>query len=166
MRKHRSAEFIPLSRATSFAENKDVRVDHIRIKGTNGDLLLDPSKSLSRKTSDFNRDPDIFAFAIKLLMRAYVLVSCNDQPKGMWLPLQSAIKHINAVETFARACARVHYGLHPKLLEAEMSARKEWHRVATADPALSLEEIIELVSHRRSIWPPSLEIKPTNTTQR
>ena len=41
VRKHRSTEFIPLIRATSLADNKDVHVDHIRINGADGDLLLD-----------------------------------------------------------------------------------------------------------------------------
>ena len=59
-RKHRSSEFAPLSRVMSLADNKDVHVDHIRIKWTNGDLLLDPSKSLSRRNSDFDKNPEAF----------------------------------------------------------------------------------------------------------
>ena len=98
-RAHRlkSIDFIPLSRATSSADAKDVRVDHIRIKGANGDLLLDPSKSLTRKNSDFNRIPGAFLFAVKLLMRTYVLVSRIEERGAMWRPLQAAVRHITAV---------------------------------------------------------------------
>ena len=74
----------PLSRVASLADAKDVHVEHIRIKGTNGDLLLGPSKSLTRGNSDFNRSPGEFLFAVKLLMRTYVLVSRNDERDAMW----------------------------------------------------------------------------------
>ena len=114
VRKHLSAEFIPLSRATSLADNKDVHVDHIRVKGANGDLLLGPSKSLSRRNSDFNKNIDAFLFAVKFLMRTYVLVSCADEGNPVWLPLQSAISHITAVENFPRACARNGSGFRPQ----------------------------------------------------
>ena len=163
--KYRSAEFIPLSRVASLAENIDAQVDHIRIKGTNGDLLLGPSKSLSRRTSDFYRSPEAFAFAIRLLMHSYVLVSCADPPSEMRCPLQSAILHMNAVETFARARSRVFSGLRPKLPESEISVRQDWHRVSTAEPTLSLEAIIELVSRRHSIWPSIHAMKPPPITQ-
>ena len=61
VRKYKSTEFIPISRVKSLADNnKDVHVVHIRIKGANGDLLLDPSKSLSRRNSDIAKISTLF----------------------------------------------------------------------------------------------------------
>ena len=97
--KRRSAEFIPLSRVSSAAETRDVVVGHIRIKGANGDLLLDPSKSLTKRNGDFQKSNESFNFSVEILMYSYVLVSCADARDNMWCPLQSAAKHITSVET-------------------------------------------------------------------
>ena len=48
-RKKRSAEFIPLSRVASLIEARDTHGDHVRIKGAHGDLIFDPSRSLTKK---------------------------------------------------------------------------------------------------------------------
>ena len=157
--KRRSAEFIPLSRVTSAADIRDVQVDHIRIKGTNGDLLLDPSKTLSKKNAEFTKSTDAFVFTVKLLMYSYVLVSCADERADMWCPLQSAIKHITLVENHSRAAARLSSGLHPRIAEAEMAVRREWHAIGQAEPNLNLATLIELVSQRHSIWPLVSELK-------
>ena len=53
--KRRSAEFIPLSRVASAADIRDAQVGHIRIKGAYGDLLLDPSKAISKKNAELLR---------------------------------------------------------------------------------------------------------------
>ena len=159
VRKRRSAEFIPLSRVTSAADIRDVQVDHVRIKGTNGDLLLDPSKTLSKKNSEFTKSTDAFIFTVKLLMYSYALASCGDERADMWRPLQSAIKHITAVEAHSRAAARSHHGLHLRIAEAEMAVRREWHAIGQAEPTLNLATIIELVSQRHSIWPIVSELK-------
>ena len=158
-RKKRSAEFIPLSRVASISDNKDVLGEHVRIKGTNGDLLIDPSKSLNRKNGDFNKSGEAFNFAVRVLMYGYVLASCADDREAMWCPLQSAIKHITTVEQHSRSGAKVSWGLHQKVAEAEMTVRKEWHRIGTEDPSLSLAALIELVSQRYSIWPTVLDLQ-------
>ena len=48
-RRKRSAEFIPLSRVASLVDVKGTNEAHVRIKGTNGDLFFDPTRSLTRK---------------------------------------------------------------------------------------------------------------------
>ena len=158
----RSPEFIPLSRVTCAAETRDIQTDPIRIKGTNGDLLLGPSKTMSKKSSEFLKSSETFIFAVKILMRAYVLVSCADSRDNMWCPLQSALKHILAVEHQSRAASRVFPGLHPGITEAEMSVRREWHSVGQAEPTLSLAALIELVGQRHSIWPILSELRHVN----
>ena len=47
--KRRIDEFVSISRVLWAAVPRDITVDHIRIKGANGDLLLDPSKSITKK---------------------------------------------------------------------------------------------------------------------
>ena len=159
--KNKSCEFIPLSRVTSAVDARDVGVDHVRINGTNGDLLFDPTRSITRRNADFGTSSGAFLRAIRILMNSYVLASGNDSDDLMWRTLQAATRHITAVESCARACARVHQGVHPKLLECEMAVRKDWHRVATAEPGLLLSDINELVSQRHSIWPTTFELKAT-----
>ena len=93
-------------------------------------------------------------------MYSYVLDSRSDGHKSMRRPPQSAASHIPAVGTSPRACARVHNGIHKKILDAEMSVRKEWHRAGAAEPTLPLEAIIELVSRRRSMGHSVHEVGP------
>ena len=42
---------------------------------------------------------------------------------------------------------------HPKIADAETTVRREWQRIGADDPTLSLAALVELVSHRYSIWP-------------
>ena len=70
-RRRRSA-FLTLSRASSLDGNKDAPVDHISLRFSNGDPLLDPPESLSRRNSDFYKIPEAFNSAVRLLMYAYV----------------------------------------------------------------------------------------------
>ena len=89
----------------------------------------------------------------RVLMRAYVLILRGDTREAMWCPLQYAARHLTVVDAHAREAARVRYWLHPRIPEAEMSVRKEWHAVSQAEPNLSPAALIELVGQRRSIWP-------------
>ena len=66
-------------------------------------------------------------------------------------PLQPAIRRIAIVEHHLRMAARVGPGLRSAIIESEISARREWHNVIQAAPALSLAAIIELVRRRHSI---------------
>ena len=159
----RSLEFIPLSRVSSAADTRDVTVDHVRIKGTNGDLLIDPARSLNKRNSDFNKNNDTFNHSVKILMYGYVLVSCADNREAMWCPLQSAMKHITTVENQSRIAARLGAGLNSKIAEAEMTVRREWREVGQAEPSFSLATVIELVCQRHSIWPSALELRTVQT---
>ena len=90
-------------------------------------------------------------------MYGYVLMSCGDERGQMWRPLQSAIRHIYVVESHVRSASRVSAGLNPRITDAEMTVRREWHAIGQSDPAISLATLIELVGQRRSIWPTLLE---------
>ena len=165
--KAKSCEFIPLSRVSSASDTRgELAVEHVRIKGTNGDLLFDPSRSLSRRNNEFSSSSDAFTHALKLLMYGYVLVSCADPDGLAWCSMQAATRHLTAVEAFARVCDRAQPGLRPKLLESEMGIRREWHRIAISEPGLLLSDIIELVSQRHSMWPSVLEIRPFHSKGR
>ena len=159
--KLKSCEFLPLGRVTSATDTRDVGVDHVRIKEANGDFLLGPSRSLTRRGADFSTSSESFLHAVRILMNSYVLVFGDDDEAVTGCSLQAATRHVTAVETCARACARAKLGVRPKLLECEMEARKEWHRVATADSGLLLGDIVELVSQRHSIWPTGFELETT-----
>ena len=158
-RKNKSCEFSPLTRVTSAADARDIGMDHVRIKGNNGDFLFDPTRSLTRRNADFSSSAEAFLHAIRILMNSYAMASGNDPGGLMWSSLQAATRRITAAESCARACARSRQGVHPKLLECEMAVRKEWRRVATSEPGLLLSDIIELVIQRRSIWPTTFELK-------
>ena len=41
----------------------------------------------------------------------------------------------------------------PKIREAEAACRNEWAKACQVNPALSLSEIVTVISHRHSIWP-------------
>ena len=102
---------------------------------------------------------DAFIFAVKVLMRSYVLVSCAEPRETTRRPLQSAVKYVTLVENQIIACARAHTGLHPRISEAEMAVRREWHSIGQAEPTLSLAALIELVGQRHSIWPILSELR-------
>ena len=61
------------------ADSQDVHVGHIRVKGPNVDIFLDPPKSLTPENPDFNKRAVAFALTAKLPMRANVLVPRNDE---------------------------------------------------------------------------------------
>ena len=86
-------------------------------------------------------------------MCGYVLVSCAGERGRTWRPLQPTAQHIALVEQQPRAAARAHAGLHPRISEAEMTVRREWHVIIQSDPQFNLATIIELVSRRHSIRP-------------
>ena len=159
VRARRSTEITPLNRLTSAADTRDVATDHVRIKGTNGDLAIGPARTSNKRNSDCPRNNDAFNRSVKILMYAHVLISCADERGEMWRPLQSAAKHITAVENHAHAAARAITGLDARLAEAEMAVRREWREIAQAEPAFSLATIIELVRRRHSMWPATLELK-------
>ena len=108
VRSHRgnSSEFTPLSRVASMVDVKDTSGEHGRIKGTNGDLISDPTKSLTRRNTDFNLSDESFNFAARVLMYGYVLASCSEERNDIWRPLQSAMKHITSVEAHTRSGTR------------------------------------------------------------
>ena len=159
-RKRRSAEFIPLSRVTSAAESRDAQTDPIRIKGAKWRFTARPIENVVKENTEFMETSETFIYAVKVLMHTYVLVSCADSRDTMWCPLQSALKHILTVEQQSRAASRAIGGLRPRITEAEMSVRREWHSIGQAEPSLSLAALIELVGQRHSVWPILSELKP------
>ena len=67
-------------------------------------------------------------------MYSYALAPCADSRDNMWRPIQSAVKHITIAGDQAIASARAHNVLHPRITEAEMAVRHEWHAIARPDP--------------------------------
>ena len=159
VRSRGGTEFTPLSRVASAADTRDVTTEHVRVNWTNGDLLIDPGRSLNKRNSEFSKNNDTFNHSVKVLMYGYVLISRTDNKDAMWCTLQSATKHITTVENHSRAAARVSTGLNSKLAEAEMAVRREWREVGQAEPSFFLFTVIELVCQRHSIWPKTLELK-------
>ena len=72
-------------------------MDRIRIKGANGDLLIDPSMSLQKKNGEISKSIGALDFPVRILMRGYVSVSCAGERESMWRHPQSAIRHITIV---------------------------------------------------------------------
>ena len=160
VRKRRSAEFVALSRAMGHADSRDVQVDHVRIRGANGDLILSPSRALSGRNNDFARNNDAFNFTVIILMYTYIIVSRADEKVEMWRPLHPVLKHITVVENQSRAAARLQTWLLPRIPDAEMAVRLEWHAVRQAEPPLPLSAIIEMVSQRHAMWHRVHELRP------
>ena len=112
--KRRSAEFTPPIRVASAADVRDVAVDHVMIKGGNGDLLSGHSRSLAKRNGEFQKSNAPFLYGGSVNV-SYVLVSCADARDSMWGPLQSAVKHSAIVEQHTRASDRWHNGPHHRI---------------------------------------------------
>ena len=88
----------------------------------------------------------------------YTLVSAGDAAKP-WCSLDAAQKHISHVECAIRASAKSNHANHHKILDAEMTVRAEWTRIAQREPTLDLSDIVEIVSHRHTNWPIVTELR-------
>ena len=77
-------------------------------------------------------------------MYSYVLVAPNDPDGEEWCAMDGALSHLIQVEAYARLDSKAYGSLHSRLVEAEMSIRHEWHRVAQQDRGISLDDAIEL----------------------
>ena len=156
-----STEFIPLSRVSNFAENRDIRVEPTRIKGTPF-LLEEPSQN-SRKNRDFLNSPESFLHAVRVLMRGYTLVSMLNVKGEEWCSLGACQRHVATVESYSRANSRVSHKMHNQIMEAEMATRLEWTKLGQANPGVTLTSIIDTVAQRHAIWPLNSEITRVST---
>ena len=86
-------------------------------------------------------------------MLSYALVSAADEPQAEWRTLDAAMSHLTAVESISRQNSRNNHILHQRILECEMTIRKEWTRVHQLQPTLSLGGVIHLVAQRHPAWP-------------
>ena len=78
-RKNRRFELTPLGRGSSASDSRgDLGIEHVRIRGANGDLLFGPTRSLSRRNSDFSARSDAFVRSVRILMFSYLVASCAD----------------------------------------------------------------------------------------
>ena len=159
VRNRRSTEFIPLIRATSAADTRGVTAEHVRNKGENGDLLIDPARPQNKRNSEFSKSNDTFNHSAEVRTYGRVLISRADPKNAMWCPLQGAMEHITTVENHSRAAALVGAGLNSKMAEAEMAVRREWREVGKPDPSFSHATIVELVCQRHSTCPTTLGLK-------
>ena len=150
----RSAEFAPLSKVLNITDGRDSYNEPLKL-GKHIQINLDGAQK--KRNSDFNTSPEAFAHAVRVLMMGYALVSAADTIP--WCSLDAARKHLSLVDAATRASARGFHANHHKIVEAEMTARNEWVRVAQAETQLILSDIIELVVQRHSIWPAVSELK-------
>ena len=157
-----STEFIPLSRVSNFAENRDIRVEPTRIQGTPF-LLETQNQSNGRKNRDFLNLAESFCHAVRVLMHGYAMVSMLD-PKGEeWCSIGACQRHITTVESYPRANSRVSHKMHNQIMEAEMATRLEWTKLGQANPGVTLTSIIDTVAQRHAIWPLNSEITRATT---
>ena len=151
----KSLESIPLTKVTNSLDGRDSFSEPLKL-GKHLSINLDGA--LKRRTSDFNASPEAFAHAVRVLLLGYALVSSADTGRP-WCTLDAAMKHISTVENLSRISAKSGHANHHKIVEAEMTVRCEWTRVSQAETALTVSDIIEIVSQRFSIWPLSSDLK-------
>ena len=98
-----------------------------------------------------------FRHAIRVLTHGYALVSMADPPGQEWFSLETALSRVSAVANFGRANSRAPHRLRAQLMEAGKAVRTEWAELSQNRPEIPLANIIGIVSHRRTIWPISIE---------
>ena len=90
-------------------------------------------------------------------MHGYAIASMNDEPADEWVSYEAAMSHIATVENLARSNSKISHRTQAQVMEAEAAVRTEWTKLAQNIPELNLSNIIEIVAHRRAIWPLSSE---------
>ena len=127
LHQRKSAEFVPLSKVSNCFDNRDVRIEPARIKGT--PLLIDAQGQSVKAKTTFNLPPGSFAHCVRVLMLGYVLVSANDDPENQRCTLEAAMSHIDIVEHYSRLDSVTGRNLHQRIMQIEMTIRTEWARV-------------------------------------
>ena len=126
-----------------------VKQDPKRISGT--PFLYDEPGGSSRKGSDVHHSAICWVNCVKILMYSYVLISASDPEGEEWCTLDGVLSHLNQVEAYARLDSKAFGRLHGRLVEAESAIRHEWHRVTQQDPAISLNDAVELILYTHSL---------------
>ena len=148
----RTIEFAPLSRVTSAADGQNSIIEPIRLGGSSP-FLVDTSmvNTRCRKHSDFNKTPENFAHAVRILMYSYALVSATDPPENVWCSLDAARSHIATVEHYSRLSTAAGGSLGARIMEVGMALRSEWVKIHHKEPNLPLSDVITIVS-QSNLW--------------
>ena len=156
----RTIEFIPLSRVTSAADGRTSIIEPVRL-GKSSPFLIDTSMINvgGRKHSDFNKSPENFTHAVRVLMYAYVLASAPDPIETTWCSLEAARSHISVVEQYSRLSTAAGGTFAHRIMEIELAIRSEWVRTHHREPLLSLSEVITIVSQQTTLWPMAHEFR-------
>ena len=161
----RSCDFVPLSKITNAADNRDIALEPTRIKGA--PFSISQNLSAPRKNTTSLSSPDAFIRAVKLLMNTYALVSVVDPDVGRcWRNLAAAQLHIGAIENFLRANALAGHSFLQRIADSELNVRTERMRLSQSHPEMSLSDVITTVAQNRSLWPLVSEFKPIRDTRR
>ena len=152
-------EFAPLSRATS-ADGRTSIIEPVRL-GKSSPFLVDTSmiNMGGRKHSEFNKSPENFTHAVRILMYAYALAAATDPIETTWCSLEAARAHISIVEQYSRMSTAAGGAFANRIMEIELAIRSEWVRTHHREPLLSLSDVIAIVSQQTTLWPMAHEFR-------
>ena len=156
----RTIEFVPLSRVTSAADGRTSIIEPVRLVRAPPFLIDTAMLNVGgRKHSDFNKSPENFTHAVRILMYAYVSASATDPIESTWCSLEAARAHISIVEQYSRLSTAAGGGFANRIMEVELAIRSEWVKVHHREPLLSLSDVITIVSQQTTLWPMSHEFR-------
>ena len=149
-RAKRTIEFAPLSRVTSSADGRHSIIESIRL-GKASPFLVDASMLNvgGGGSSEFNKTPENFTHAVRILLYNYALFPASDPPANTWCSLDADRAHISTVEHYSRLSTAAGGALGARIMEAEMTIRSEWAKVHRKEPGLSLSDVITIVSQSK-----------------
>ena len=150
------AEFVPLAKVLNLCDGRDTISEPLKL---GKHIQIDIGGATKKRFSDFGSSPEAFLRAVRILLLGYALVSAADPTPRC--SLDAAQRYISCVEAVSRLSAKSHHANHQKILDADMSARIEWTRVAQAEPSLNLGDIIEIAANKHTIWPIAADLKGT-----
>ena len=154
----RPCDFVPLSKVTDAADNRDLQLEPTRIKGT--PFSISQNLATPRKNTNFLPSPNAFIHAVKVRMDTYSLVSVVDADVGrFWRTLASPQLHIGAIGNFLRANALADHSFLQRISDSELNVRTEWMRLSQTHPQMALSEVITAVAQNHSLWPLASEFK-------
>ena len=154
----RSCDFVPLSKITNAADNRDLNLEPTRIRGA--PFSIAQNLTAPRKNTSFLSSSDAFIHAVKILMNTYALVSVVDPDVGnCWCSLAASQLHIGTVENFLRANALAGHNFLQRIADSELNVRTERMRLSQNHPNMNLSEVITTVAQNRSLWPLVSEFK-------
>ena len=132
--------------------------------GATGEIITffgghDDDKHGGRKHSEFNKSPENFTHAVRILMYAYVLASAPDPIESAWCSLEDARAHIPIVEQYSRMSTAAGGTFANRITEIDLAIRSEWVRTHHREPLLSLSDVITIVSRQTTLWPMAHEFR-------